>query len=53
MIVDSIVDQVVIYSDGRVRVEGLLDGGEASQFELGLSSTPTGLLLRYVWPTFR
>jgi len=34
-IIRALVDRVVVYADGRVKIEGTLDGSEAAQFELG------------------
>jgi DNA invertase Pin-like site-specific DNA recombinase len=36
-IVRALCDKVVVYSDRRIRIEGLLDGSEAAQFELLIS----------------
>ncbi len=36
-IIRALCDKVLIFADGRVRIEGMLDGNEAAQFELGVS----------------
>jgi DNA invertase Pin-like site-specific DNA recombinase len=33
-IIRALCDRVLIYADGRVRIEGVIDGSEAAQFEL-------------------
>jgi hypothetical protein len=33
-IIRALCDKVVVYADKRVRIEGVLDGTEAAQFEL-------------------
>ena len=41
-IVRALVDKVVVYANGTVEICGLLDGGEAAQFELGsLTNAPS------------
>jgi hypothetical protein len=43
-IVRALVDSVVVYADGRVIIEGLLDGSEAAQFDLADLSTPSSVI---------
>ena len=33
-IIRALCDKVVVYADGRVKIEGVLDGSEAAEFEL-------------------
>jgi hypothetical protein len=33
-IIRALCDRVVVYADGRVKIEGVLDGSEATQFDL-------------------
>jgi DNA invertase Pin-like site-specific DNA recombinase len=37
-IVRALCDRVYVYSDWRIRIEGMLDGGEAREFDLASSS---------------
>lgn len=47
-IIRALCDKVEIWSDGRIKLYGVLDGSEASQFELGRSWTRPWVAS---WPT--
>ena len=36
-IIRSLVEKVTVWANGQVKIEGALDGSEATQFELGSS----------------
>jgi site-specific DNA recombinase len=41
-IVRALIDKVVVYADGRVKIHGLLDGSEAAQFDLDTLTSDAG-----------
>lgn len=43
-IIRTLVDNVKVYANAQVKIEGLLDGSEAAQFDLHDLSTPLGVL---------
>ena len=43
-IIRALCDKIWVYADGRVEIEGVLDGSEAAQFELGNRSIAAAVL---------
>jgi hypothetical protein len=43
-IIRALVDKVVVYASGEVKIYGLLDGSEAAQFDLADLSTSSGVI---------
>jgi hypothetical protein len=53
----AMVDRVLVYADGRVVIEGMLDGSEAAQFDLAncsiaalcYNSFDEAMMTNYTW----